>query len=37
MDGMSQEYKGKNAGENQPNAGYRSKPNGTVLKLVGCN
>ena len=26
-----------NAGENQPNAGYRSKPNGNVLKLVGCN
>lgn len=28
---------GKNAGGNQPNAGYRSKPNGNVLKLGGCN
>ena len=29
--------KGNTAGEDQPDAGYRSKPNGSVLKLGGCN
>ena len=34
---LKKRCKGNNAGENQPDVGYRSKPTGSVLKLGGCN
>ena len=34
---ISMKMQKKHVGENQPNAGYGSKPNGSVLKLGGCN